>query len=105
MGPPIKYEPSNINALYANIEAFNIFSNDGWIGYFQRLKGFHEERTLHFYMNLVVKYLEIIGLRIDASEWDVKEVTGLNPIGDRWFFQKRHNLREVKEFLAAGEQV
>ena len=105
MGPPIRYEPSNLDALYANREVFDIFCEAGWIGYFQRLNGFHEDTTLQFSMNLIGEYLEIRGLRIDASERIVAEVTGLPQIGDRWFLWKRHNLREVEEFPAAGEQV
>ena len=52
MDPPIEYEPSNLDALSANREVCEIFRKVGWIGYFQRLNGFHEETTLQFGMNL-----------------------------------------------------
>ena len=45
---------------------------------FKIVNGFHEEKTLQFTMNLVGEYSEIRGLRIDASERVVVEVTGLH---------------------------
>ena len=48
MAPPIRYEPSNLDALSANIEVYEIFREVGWIGYFQQLNRFHEETTLPF---------------------------------------------------------
>ena len=96
MGPPIRYEPSNLGPLYANIEVFAIFREAGWIGYFQIFNGFHEETTLQFSMNFTGEYSEIIGLRIDALEQAITEVTGLPQTGEHWFFWKRHNLRAAK---------
>ena len=56
-------------------------------------------------MNLNGEYLEIRGLRIDASEQAIAEVTRLPQTRERWFTRKRHNLRAAKDFLAPGEQV
>ena len=102
MGRPIRYEPSNIDALSANREVYDIFLEAGWIGYFQLLNEFHEETTLQFSLELI---REIRGLRIDASKKAVANVTGLPWTGECWFFKKRHNLRVAEEFLAPGEQV
>ena len=52
MGPPIGYEPSNIDAISAKRAVYNIFQEVVWIGYFQRLNGFHEEIALQFSLNL-----------------------------------------------------
>ena len=66
MGPPVRYEPNNIDSLHANREVFAIFREAGWIEYFQRLSGFHEETTFKFSMNLNGEYSEIRGLRMDV---------------------------------------
>ena len=77
MGPPVRYEPNNLDALRANMEVFAIFQEVGWIEYFQRLNGFHEETTFQFAMNLTQEHSEVRGLRIDVAE-----VTGLPRIGN-----------------------
>ena len=71
MGPSIRYEPKNLDTMCENREFFSIFREVGWIEYFQRLNGFHEETTFQFSMNLNGDHLEIIGLRIDVSERDL----------------------------------
>ena len=86
MGSPVRYEPNNLDALHANMEVFAIFQEPGWIEYFQRLNGFHEETKFQFSMNLTEEHSEIKGLRIDISEQDLAEVIGLPRIGKRWFF-------------------
>ena len=45
MGPPVRYETNNLDALRASREVFAIFQEVGWIEYFQRLNGFHEDTT------------------------------------------------------------
>ena len=52
MGLPVKYEDNNLDALREKIEFFDIFWEYGWIEYFQRLNGFHEETIFQFTMNL-----------------------------------------------------
>ena len=81
------------------------FWEAGWIGYFQILNRFHEEKTIQFSMNLNGEYSIIRGLWVDASEWFVAEVTRLPRTGERWFTRKRHNLRVTEKILAPGEQV
>ena len=68
MGPPIRYEPNNLDALFVNREVYEIFHEAGWIGSFQRLNGFHEETTLQFSLNMTGDDSEIRGLEIDASK-------------------------------------
>ena len=96
MGPPIGYEPSNLDALSVNRVVEDIFQKVGWIGYFQRLNGFHEETTFQFSMNMNGEYSVITGLRVDASEWAIAEAKRLPQIGNHWFFRKRHNLTAVE---------
>ena len=84
MGAPFRYEPNNLDALSANKEFFSIFWEVGWIEYFQRLNGFHEETKFQFAMNLIGEHSEITGLRIDVSEWALAKVMGLPKIGNRW---------------------
>ena len=67
MGPLVRYEPKNLDALRENREVFAIFWEAGWIEYFQILNGFHEEKTFQFAMNLIGDHLEIRGLRIYVS--------------------------------------
>ena len=59
MGPSVKFEPNNLDAIHANREVFSIFREAGWIQYFQRLNGFHEETTFQFTMNLTGEHSEI----------------------------------------------
>ena len=85
MGPPVRYEPNNLDALHANMEFFAIFWEPGWIEYFQRLNGFHEQTSFQFSMNLTGDHYEIRGLRIDVSKKALAEVTGLPRIENGWF--------------------
>ena len=100
MGPPIIYEPNNLDALHTNIEVFSIFHEARWIEYFQRLNGFHEEMTFQFTMKLTGEHSKIRGLRVDVAE-----VTRLPRIGNRWFCWKKHNLIAIEDILVAGEHV
>ena len=68
MGFPVRHEPKNIDSLCRNKEVFVIFEEVRWIEYFQILNGFHEETTLHFFMNLIKTHSYIRGLRIDVLE-------------------------------------
>ena len=86
MGPIVRYEPNNIDTLHENREVFAIFWEDGWIEYFQRMNGFHEETTFQFSKSLTEEHSEIRGLRIYVSDWALAEVTRLPKIGNRWFF-------------------
>ena len=52
MGPPVRYEPKNLDVVCENREDFAIFREAGWIKYIQRINGFHEEMTFQFSMNL-----------------------------------------------------
>ena len=105
MGAPVRYEPNNLDALSAKKEVFSIFWEVGWIKYFQRLNGFHEEIKFQLALNLIGEHSEIRGLRIDVSEWALAEATRLPRIGNRWFYRKRHNLTTIECFLAAREKV
>ena len=45
MGPPVKYEPNNLDAMHAKKKVFAIFWRSRWIEYLQILNGFYEEMT------------------------------------------------------------
>ena len=67
MSLPVRHDTINMDTLHGNIEFFVIFEEAGWIDYFERLNGFHEEMMLQFSMNLTRTHLEIRILRIDVS--------------------------------------
>ena len=75
------------------------------MAYFERLNGFHEEMTLQFAMNMKENHSMVKGLRIEASDRAITEVTWLPRIGRKWLGRKRPNLHAIENFLTARESV
>ena len=84
MGIPAQHEPPNTRKLRRNAEVFGFFEVAGWTEFFQRLNGFHQEKTLQFTLNITETHSEVQGLCIEVSESIVVEVTALPQVVRAW---------------------
>ena len=81
------------------MEVYQFFQDEGWLVYFEKLKGFDKEVTVKFANNLqegrsIVRFIVIL-----VTKETIYNVTGLDPIGERWFVRRIPSLEhEEKEF-------
>jgi hypothetical protein len=70
-GSVIWYEPATTALLELYLEAYQIFLQAGWLGYFQRLQGFDQQQVLQFARNLQEDHSIVQGVRISVTEEDI----------------------------------
>ena len=84
----IRYELAMTTLLELYPEVYQIFQQAGWLGYFQRLQGFDQQRVLQFARNLQQDHSIVQGVQISVTEDDIAQVSGLPVTGIRWFSHK-----------------
>jgi hypothetical protein len=70
-GSVIQYEPTMTSLLEHYPEAYQIFLQAGWLGYFQRLQGFDQQKVLQFAQNLQEYHSIVQGVQISITEEDI----------------------------------
>jgi hypothetical protein len=104
-GPFIRYKPTTIALLELYPEAYQIFLQAGWLGYFQRLQGFDQQQVLQFARNLEEYHSIVQGVRILVTEEYIAQVSGLPTNGLHLFSRKHIILNAQQDFLLLGEQI
>jgi hypothetical protein len=104
-GSVIRYEPATTALLELYPEAYQIFLQAGWLGYFQRLQGFDQQQVLQFAQNLQEDHSIVQGVQISVTEEDIAQVSGLPTNGIRMFSRKHIILNAQQDFLLPGEQI
>jgi hypothetical protein len=101
----IRYEPTTKALLEHYPEAYQIFLQAGWLGYFQRLQWYDPQQVLQFAQNLQEDHSIVQGVRISVTEEDIVQVSGL-PTNDICMFSCKHIiLNAQQDFLLLGEQI
>ena len=70
-GHVIWYEPTMTTLLELYPEAYQIFLQVGWLGYFQRLQGYDQQQVLQFAQNLQEDHSIVQGVHISVTEEDI----------------------------------
>jgi hypothetical protein len=70
-GSIIRYEPTTTALLELYPEAYQIFLQAGWLGYFQRLQGYDQQQVLQFAQNLQEDHSIVQGVQISVTEEDI----------------------------------
>ena len=104
-GSVICYKPATISLLELYLEAYQIFLQAGWLGYFQRLQGFDQQQVLQFAQNLQEDHSIVQGVQISITEEDIAQVSGLPTNGIHMFIHKHIILNAQQDFLLPGEQI
>ena len=87
-GNLITYEPSTTTLLELYPEAYQIFLQEGWVGYFRRLPDFDTHQVLEFACNLTEGFSIVQGVQIPVTEEVIAQVSGLPTNGTHWFSRK-----------------
>jgi hypothetical protein len=84
-------------------EVYQIFQQAGWLGYFQRLQGFDQQKVLQFAQNLQEDHSIVQGVQIPVTKDDITQVSGLPITSIHWFSRKHIILNVEQDFLLPGE--
>ena len=82
-GSAVRHEPGSISLLQLFPEVYQIFQQEGWTVYFERLGEFNQEQVLEFAQNLEDNFSVVQGVRISVTEDDIVQVSGLPAEGIR----------------------
>jgi hypothetical protein len=104
-GSVIHYEPATTALLELYQEAYPIFLQAGWLGYFQRLQAFDQQQVLQFAQNLQEDHSIVQGVRISVTKYDIAQVSSLPTHGICMFSCKHIILNAQQDFLLTGEQI
>lgn len=74
------------------MEVYQFFQDEGWLVYFEKLKGFDKEVIVKFANNLQEGRSIVIVIVILVVEETIYNVTGLDPIGERCFVRRIQSL-------------